>query len=251
MSFTPSLFLSHIRSKDGLAKPNRFKMVLPIPRYINNFIDTNVLESLLNLPNSLVTDITDWVNYSTGYETGRTPQGLSKTSNSAISRYLSLQCDTAELPGKTLQTSDVKIYGPTFKVPYQKQFGDISLSFLCTNDFYERKLFDSWIDAIMPASTNNLRFSRDEETRYTTNIQILQYDDFIKQIYSVKLIDAFPIGVAAQPLAWSDDGYHRLTVQFAYQKYEPIYDSYYDLGEAAASYFGAKSTKLFENFFKF
>jgi len=247
MSFTPSLFLSHIRSKDGLARPNRFKMILPIPSYINNFIDVNSLESLLNLPNSLVTDVTDWINSATG----KTPEGLSKSSNSSISRYLALQCDTAELPGKTLQTADIKIYGPTYKIPYQKQYNDISLSFICTNDFYERKLFDTWIDAIMPGSTNNLRYAKDDETRYMTNIQILQYDDFIKQIYSVKLLDAFPIGVAAQPLAWSDDGYHRLTVQFSYQKYETIYDSYYDLGEAAASYFGAKSTKLFDNFFKF
>ena len=247
MSFTPSLFLSHIRSKDGLARPNRFKMILPIPSYINNFIDVNSLESLLNLPNSLVTDVTDWINSATG----KTPEGLSKSSNASISRYLSLQCDTAELPGKTLQTADIKIYGPTYKIPYQKQYNDISLSFICTNDFYERKLFDTWIDAIMPGSTNNLRYAKDDETRYMTNIQILQYDDFIKQIYSVKLLDAFPIGVAAQPLAWSDDGYHRLTVQFSYQKYETIYDSYYDLGEAAASYFGAKSTKLFDNFFKF
>ena len=103
----------------------------------------------------------------------------------------------------------------------------------------------------MPSDTNNLRFPKDEETRYMTDIQVLQYDDFIKQIYSVKLIDAFPIGVAAQPLAWSDDGYHRLTVQFAYQKYQTIYEGYTDLGEAAASYFGAKSTKLFDKFFKF
>ena len=249
MSFTPTLFLSNIRAKDGLARPNRFKMILPIPRYINNFVSTGVLEELLNLPNTLVTDITDWVNKTTSYET--TGQPFRRSPNPSITRYLSLQCDTAELPGKTLQTADVKIYGPTFKVPYQKQYNDISLSFICTNDFYERKLFDLWIDAIMPSDTNNLRFAKDDDTRYTKYIQILQYDDFIKQIYSVKLIDAFPMGVAAQPLAWSDDGYHRLTVQFSYQKYQTIYDSSYDLGEAAASYFGAKSTKLFENFFKF
>jgi hypothetical protein len=249
MSFTPTLFLSNIRAKDGLARPNRFKVILPIPNYIGNFVSTGVLEGLLNLPNTLVTDITDWVSSRTSYETTGVP--FKRSSNPSITRYLSLQCDTAELPGKTLQTADVKIYGPTFKIPYQKQYNDMSLSFICTNEFYERKLFDLWIDAIMPSDTNNLRFPKDEETRYMTDIQVLQYDDFIKQIYSVKLIDAFPIGVAAQPLAWSDDGYHRLTVQFAYQKYQTIYEGYTDLGEAAASYFGAKSTKLFDKFFKF
>lgn len=245
MSFTPTLFLSNIRAKDGLARPNRFKMILPIPRYIDNFISTSTLEQLLNLPNTLVSDVTDLL--SRPISEGP----LNNSSKTSITRYLSLQCDTAELPGKTLQTADVKIYGPTFKIPYQKQYNDISLSFICTNDFYERKLFDAWINAIMPSDTNNLRFAKDEGTRYMTDIQILQYDDFIKQIYSVKLIDAFPIGLAAQPLTWSDDGYHRLTIQFTYQKFEPIFEGYYDLGEAAASYFGAKSTKLFDQFFRF
>ena len=245
MSFTPTLFLSNIKAKDGLARPNRFKMILPIPEYINKLIDTNTLEQLLNLPNTLVTDVTDLINRPVN------ENPLNRSSRTSITRYLSLQCDSAELPGKTLQTADVKIYGPSFKVPYQKQFGDINLGFICTNDFYERKLFDTWINSIMNPVTNNLRFPKDNETRYMTNIQILQYDDFIKQIYAVKLIDAYPIGVASQPLSWSDDGFHRLTVQFAYQTYEPIYEGYTDLGEAAASYFGAKSTKLFDQFFRF
>jgi hypothetical protein len=245
MSFTPTLFLSNIKAKDGLARPNRFKMILPIPEYINKLIDTNTLEQLLNLPNTLVTDVTDLINRPVN------ENPLNRSSRTSITRYLSLQCDSAELPGKTLQTADVKIYGPTFKVPYQKQFGDINLGFICTNDFYERKLFDTWINSIMNPVTNNLRFPKDDETRYMTNIQILQYDDFIKQIYAVKLIDAYPIGVASQPLAWSDDGFHRLTVQFAYQTYQPVYEGYVDLGEAAASYFGAKSTKLFDQFFRF
>jgi len=38
MSFAPNLFLSNIKAKDGLARPNRFQVILPIPQYINNFI---------------------------------------------------------------------------------------------------------------------------------------------------------------------------------------------------------------------
>lgn len=247
MSFAPSLFLSNIKAKDGLSRPNRFQVILPIPSYINNYIDSNILEQLLNFPNTIVTEVTEIVNGAIG----SLPAGQSKTSNASITRYLSLQCETAELPGKTLQTADVKIYGPTFKVPYQKQFQDINLGFLCTNDFYERKLFDQWIESIMPSSTNNLRYARDEETRYLTNIKIIQYDDFIKQIYAVELIDAFPIGVAAQPLSWSDDGFHRLTVQFAYQSYKSLYEGKYDLVQAATSIFGVAGTRLFDKVFRF
>jgi hypothetical protein len=105
-----------------------------------------------------------------------------------LSRYLALQCEAAELPGKTLLTADAKIYGPTFKVPYNSQYGDTTLTFLCTNDFSERKLFDRWIDAINPSDTNNLRFPKGQSSRYMTNIKIIQYDDFIKQIFAIELM---------------------------------------------------------------
>jgi hypothetical protein len=247
MSFTPNLFLSNIKAKDGLSRPNRFQVILPIPAYIAGYIDNGILEQLLNFPNTIVTEITDIVNSATG----NLPVGQSKTSNASITRYLALQCETAELPGKTLLTADVKIYGPTFKVPYQKQFQDINLGFLCTNDFYERKLFDQWMEAIMPASTNNLRYPKDDETRYLTNIKIIQYDDFIKQIYAVELMDAFPIGIASQPLSWSDDSFHRLSIQFAYQKYRPLYEGTYDLVQAATSIFGSIGSNLFDKVFRF
>lgn len=241
MSFAPSLFLSNIRAKDGLARPNRYEVILPIPRYINNFIGNSVFEQLFNLPNTIFTNITEALNGIFGEE----PQDAqSRTTNTSISRYLALQCEAAELPGKTLQTADVKIYGPTFKVPYQSLYNDITLTFLCTNEFYERKLFDRWLEAIMPTDTNNMRFSKEESTRYLTNIKIIQYDEFIKQIYAVELIDAYPIGISSQQLTWGDDNVHRVSVQFAYQKYRTIYDGSYNLTQAAAALFGVAGERL-------
>ena len=233
MSFSPQLFLSNMQAKDGPAKPSRFEVILPIPQYISNFVGSSILESLVNLPNSIIASITDITN------TNPTDE-QSKTSNASLSRYLALQCETAELPGKTLMTHEAKVYGPTFKVPYVSQYGDINLTFICTNDFYERKLFDRWIEAINPTDTNNLRYAKGEKTRYMTNIKIVQYDDFIKQIFAIELIDAFPIGIAAQPLSWSEDTFHRLSVQFAYQKYRVVYDGNYDLVAAAVALFGVK-----------
>jgi len=189
MSFSPQLFLTNIKAHDGPAKPSRFEVILPIPSYINSFVGNSVLEQLINLPNNIVSSVTDIFS---------APQDpATRTTNASLSRYLALQCETAELPGRTLLTQDVKIYGPTFKVPYQSQYNDINLGFICTNDFYERKLFDRWIEAIHPSDTNNMRFPKGNSTRYMCNITIIQYDDFIKKIYSVELVDAFPIGVAA------------------------------------------------------
>jgi len=242
MSFSPNLFLANIRSKDGLAKTCRYEVILPIPPYINSFIGNSIFEKILNFPNSIFSDVSDAINSAFGR--GGAGDEYSKTSNSSMSRNLALQCEAAELPGKTMTTADVKIYGPTFKVPYQTQYSDTSLTFLCTNEFYERKLFDRWMEAIHPTDTNNLRFPKGDKSRYLTNIKIIQYDDFIKQIYAVELIDAFPIGVAPQSLSWADDGFHRLSISFAYQKYRTIYEGTYDIGAAAASLFGAAGSRL-------
>ena len=218
-----------MRSKDGPAKPSRFEVVIPIPAYINKFVPNNIIENLLNLPNSIFSTVTEAI----GSAIGQSPIG----SNATLSRYLALQCEAAEMPGRTLVTHEAKVYGPTYKVPYQTQYNEITLTFLSTNEFWERKLFERWIEAIMPSDTNNLRYGKGPQT-YMTPIKVIQYDDFIKQIYAVELVDAFPIGMSAQALSWSDDNFHRLQVQFAYQKYKPVYTGSYDIAAAAAALFG-------------
>jgi len=242
MSFSPNLFLSNVKGKNGLAKPSRFEVILPVPPYISQYVGNSVIEKILNLPNSVFNDVSEAINSATG----RTNQndGFSNSGNASLTRYLALQCESAELPGKTLATADVKIYGPTFKVPYQTLYSDTNLTFVCTNDFYERKLFDKWMESIHPSDTNNLRFPKGVQSRYLTNIKIIQYDDFIKQIFAVELLDAFPAGIAPQTLSWSDDGFHRLTIQFAYQRYRVLYDGNYDLGAAATALFGTAGARL-------
>ena len=242
MAFSPNLFLSNVRGKDGLAKPSRFEVVLPIPPYVNTFIGNSIIEKILNFPNSIFSDVSDAIGSAFGRQGAQ--DEYSRSSNSSMSRYLALQCESAELPGRTLQTADVKIYGPTFKVPYQSMYGDTNLTFLCTNEFYERKLFERWMDAIHPSDTNNVRFPKSQTSRYLTNIKIIQYDDFIKQIYAVELLDAFPVGIAPQTLSWSEDGFHRLSISFAYQRYRPIYEGTYDLAAAATALFGSGLSRI-------
>jgi hypothetical protein len=240
MSFSPNLFLSNINGKGGPARSNRFEVVLPIPPYIGQSIGNSFLEKVLNFPNSVFTDVSDAINNAMGSDGS---DGM-KSSNPSVSRYLALQCEAAELPGRTLETADVKIYGPSFKVPYRMQYSETTLTFICTNDFYERKLFERWMDAIVPSDTNNPRFPKSQVSRYLTDIRIIQYDDVVRQIYAVDLIDAFPTGISPQALSWGDDAFHRLSVQFSYQKYRSIFEGKYDIGQTLTSLGGAAATRL-------
>jgi hypothetical protein len=230
MSFSPQFFLSNLNSKRGPAKSNRYEVIIPIPTYLNNFI-TNSIIMELNLDSN--TSIGDLIARIQLIRSQSDPGfGL------FVSRFLALQCEATELPGKMLQTADVKIYGPTFKVPYQAQFQDLTLTFLCTNEFYERKLFDKWLEVIMPMDTNNLRYPKGDDTRYMTNIRIIQYDEFIKEIYAIECLDAFPIGISSQPVAWANDNFHRVSVVFAYQKHRTIYNGSYNIDEMISSIIG-------------
>lgn len=225
MSFSPNSFLSTINGKGGLSRPNRYEVILPIPSYINRFVTNSVVDKITSFRDSFLRDITVDITDFFGTLLGQDPvDGQERSSNPQISRYLAAQCEMAEMPGKTLATSSVRVYGPSFKVPYQAQYNDMNMTFICTNDFSERKLFDRWMEAIIPSDTNNPRFPKGVKSNYLTNPTIVQYDDVVNRIYAVQLIDAYPVGIAPQQLTWSDDGFHRLTVNFAYQRYKVIYD---------------------------
>jgi hypothetical protein len=56
--------------------------------------------------------------------------------------------------------------------------------------------------------------------KYAVNLRINQYDVRNRVSYSVDLVEAFPVLVSMNYHSiWSSDGYHKLTVTFAYTKW--------------------------------
>jgi len=132
------------------------------------------------------------------------------------SKTLSYRCEIAQLPGRTLATIDRKTYGPIEKLPYLTTYNDIDLTFLIDGDMSEKYFFDTWLDLVNPKSTNNMNY----KSEYATSVLINQYDESNKKTYGVELIDAYPISMNQLDLDWSSDGVHKLTVTFAYTKWQ-------------------------------
>ena len=128
------------------------------------------------------------------------------------SRMLTMRCENAELPGRTIATTSMKIYGVEEKFPYMSSYNDMSLTFIVSDDMKEKKFFDAWLNWINPNTSYNVKYKKD----YSVGLRINQYDVQNKVSYSVDLADAFPIAVNGMDLNWSADGYHKLTVTFAY-----------------------------------
>lgn len=86
---------------------------------------------------------------------------------------LALQCEAAELPGYAVNTSEAKIYGAPTYVAATPSFSEIQMTFICSGDFWEKKLFDSWIDYIIPKKSYLVQY----KSNYQTNIKIFQYSE--------------------------------------------------------------------------
>lgn len=144
------------------------------------------------------------------------PPGLT-TQSVFLRGYLDLLCHQAELPGVTFATSDIKIYGPSSKFPYQRTYNDLTLSFYVTNGMMEKQFFDAWFELINPLATFDFAYKSD----YITTISVFQFDETGLVTYAVDFLEAYPIAIDRMGTDWSQDGFHQLSVTFAYRYWQP------------------------------
>jgi len=144
------------------------------------------------------------------------PGGLNSFGSSQ--EILTFRCENAQIPGRTLATTEQRIYGPIEKFPYLTTYNDLDLTLIVDSDMKQKKLFDAWVELVNPSSTNNFKY-RDT---YATDITIIQYDVTDRATYIVRFVEAYPISINQMDLDWSADGYHKLNATFAYTRWETI-----------------------------
>ena len=99
--------LGGYRSKDGIARPARYEVVILPP---------------------------------TGGQNNPDRAGLNKSVREA-----SLKCENIAFPGRNIDTSpDTNIYGPTREIASGFSFGELSARFQCSSDMKEKLFFESW-----------------------------------------------------------------------------------------------------------
>lgn len=144
---------------------------------------------------------------------------------SDINRILALRCEATELPGRQIISNDSRTYGPTYKTPYQSLYQEITLNFLETATLLIRDYFEVWLSSIYNPANNLLAYPND----YRCDSTLIQYDvtpidvkDPASNLVPVAawiLRNSFPTAVNQMPLAWSEDGFHRVSVTLAYEYY--------------------------------
>jgi hypothetical protein len=143
----------------------------------------------------------------------------SPTSNG--SRALTARIDSAELPGRSIQTANLKYFGALRKVGYDVFYPEITASIILNSTMQERLLFTRWQDLIINNHarnfTDNYQYELGYYDRYVGTITLNQYSNDGAKIYSVVLREAYPVLINALPVNWGSEDIHRLTVTFTYR----------------------------------
>ena len=137
------------------------------------------------------------------------------------------RADACELPGRTISTSEYRIYGPIRKIAYASTYTDTSIGFLCSADLREKRYFEEWQDIIMHHRATSGMSAKHTRGRYETGyyedyirtIEIRQYDETGTKKSTHYLDEAYPIGIAPIALSWGNEELIRLQVTFAYHDY--------------------------------
>tara|TARA_B000000460_G_C21398656_1_gene341398 strand:+ start:94 stop:681 length:588 start_codon:yes stop_codon:yes gene_type:complete len=138
-------------------------------------------------------------------------------------RQLSLLCDTATLPTKSLATYEKSIYGPVKAMPYRMTFTEASMSFIMTDGMAEKHYFDAWQNMIVDQTSGNIGFFDD----YKCDITIKKFSRTAEDTnsgdvtYEVQLFEAWPSIVSEVQLSHSGGTEAmKLPVTFQFKKWK-------------------------------
>lgn len=130
------------------------------------------------------------------------------------------RCESTELPGRTLATSDEQSFGSSIKHAYEVTYNDLTVSIIASEDMNERRLIETWMDNTVrrPNSFNTGGLIKYYNDYASGTVNIYQLNDQKKQLVKCTLNRVYPIALGPLNLTWEEnDTYQRFAVTFAYR----------------------------------
>jgi hypothetical protein len=182
---------STISKRGGLAKTNRFQVFFTPPQ--GSLLSAQGLLGALTSGGGLKSMIND-------------------------PRDISMLCENVTLPGRQITTVDYIAEKQSVKIPYTFINEDVTCTFLLTNDYYMKTLFDAWLEQVFDTESYRAKFKKD----FTTDVVIQQLNEKNVPVYGVRLENAFPTTVAGITLDNnSESAVQKINVTFSYDNYVP------------------------------
>ena len=133
-----------------------------------------------------------------------------------------LLCRTGQIPASTIAAVEIQYFGRSVKVPGNRTFEPLSLTFINDEDWKLRNSLESWLQKINSHQNNTATtgvFS-------TTNFGTILLTHYGKEAFGSKgalsiasytFVNCWPTSIAAIDLGWDqNDAIEEFTVEFAY-----------------------------------
>ena len=185
-------FKSNVMSHGGLAQANRFNIIFKPPQMsLINLDPSNLIANALGGNFSLKDLIND-------------------------PRDISMLCQTATIPGRQITTFETSDRDAARKIPYGYMDMEVNCTFLLTEDYYMKTIFDNWMQVVF----NTSNYHPNYKDKFVTDVRIQQLNKKNRPIYGVVLEKAYPVSISDIILDNSAGGASGFTITFAYNKWE-------------------------------
>lgn len=124
-----------------------------------------------------------------------------------------LFCEQASLPSVSYASQPVKTFGENREVVYDRNYEDITLSFLVDRKMMVKAYFDEWSNAVIDPISRVAGFYED----YAKDIVISVQDTEDNNVYTTVLYEAYPKTIGAVQLDHNSKDIMKLQVTFTYK----------------------------------
>lgn len=176
-------FQSQINQGEGMARPNRFYVII-------------------NPPQKIATT------------PGGPPSQLSQNTQNDLTsgqmrENMQMMCNKITLPSRDINTAPAKTYGPKREMPYAYSFsGEIELTFFGDKFLRQRMFWENWQKQIFNSETHDSKYY----DNYVGSIDIFQLgqfdakaDDDARVTYAVRLYEVYPQTISAIEYAYGSN----------------------------------------------
>ena len=169
MSFSIKDFTAQLNKSGGLAKTNRYFLEIALP----------------------------------------TALATTYTSAPAVKEHFKYMVSGVSIPTKTISTNSVLAPGSEQKYPYAHEMEALTVTFLCTKDYLERKFIDDWMMEVV--KPNGGSFTIGYRDDYSAKLTLSVFGDtLVGKEKTVELVDViqfnacFPLSASAIELSYEE-----------------------------------------------
>lgn len=127
-----------------------------------------------------------------------------------------LYCAAVNIPGINFASNPSYIFGEQFEFAYQKTYSELSLTFYVDKNMEVKKIFDNWVQSIYNPKTREFNYY----DNYVADIDLIVQDKNDKNIYFVKIKQAWPKTIQDIQMSYSDNNIMTMQIIFSYKYFE-------------------------------